>query len=189
MKKTLMSVVMASVLVSGSAFADDAKKEFSNATINFDGNVTASLCQIADDSLDQTIHLGDATVAQVSAEKAGKKSFNVRLVNCDTTVNNVDYIIQDANGKGSAAYLVNSAPTGFAAENVGVYIETHDGTPIDTDKTNTVQLVPGVEQYNIGLTAHMGPALDSANGNAALTPTAGQVSAKAIMLVKAYAKP
>ena len=187
MKKTLMSVVMASVLVSGSAFADGAKKENSRAIINFDGTVTSSLCQVDQNSLEQTVRLGDATIAQVKDDTAGRTSFSIQLVNCDTTVNDITYTIKDQYGSGQESYLTNSYKGGYAAENVAVYLEDDKGTPLDTDVPHELKVNAGQEEYTIGLKAYMGPTMThpTTGTPTAMAVGAGIVNAKAVMLIKA----
>ena len=181
MKKTLMSVVMASVLVSGSVMAEPAKNDKSRAEIEFTGTVTNSMCQVDDNSLDQKINLGDVSVAQLMNNiNAAKKNFNVKLVNCDNKVNEITYTLLDNNGNGESNYLINSAPGGNAATNVGVFVMTPDNTPVDLNAPQ--ELEPGhweQDEYNIGLVAYIGKTDTRA------TPTAGLVSAKTTMLIKA----
>ena len=178
MKKTLMSVVMASVLVSGSAFAG---KGDSSTTIEFNGNVTNNTCQIAGESLDQKISLGDLSVQQVKDRSGGSTPFTITLRNCDADTANVSYMFQDMNGVGSKAYLENAATTGAAAENVGVEISTDQaGTDaLDTEVPTTLDIQPANGEYNIGLYARM------VETNTTAGAKAGLVQAKATVVIKA----
>ncbi|EAB1452168.1 type 1 fimbrial protein, partial [Escherichia albertii] len=73
MKKTLMSLAVVSVLMSGSAFAaignngQATNNDASQATLNFAGKVTSSLCQVNTSDVTKDIELGEVSSAALKA--------------------------------------------------------------------------------------------------------------------------
>ncbi|HFU7406366.1 TPA: fimbrial protein [Escherichia coli] len=124
MKKTVMSLFIASMVVSGSAMA--ATNDSSSTQLNFNGKVTSSLCQInTADTAGIDINLGEVQATALNANGTSKpQSFTVNLENCDSTVNSIKYQITSKN-QGDTNYISPDAGD-TSANNVGVYITTAD---------------------------------------------------------------
>ncbi|EFB4000330.1 TPA: type 1 fimbrial protein [Escherichia coli] len=144
MKKTIMSLAVVSALMSGVTFAaNPAQNDTSKATVNFSGNVTASLCQVETSNLSQTISLGEVSKSALEATGKGKpQSFQINLTNCDTATNEISYTLADANynpinGQAALTYLVPKSGD-KSAEGVGVFVQTSTGSAITPG--NTIKL-------------------------------------------------
>ena len=182
MKKTLMSVVMASVLMSGAAMADG-----STATLNFEGAVTSSLCQINTADTTKTIVLPEVSAADLAKNNGASTpvSFSIKLENCDPTVTKIQYVIQDNNGN-EATHLVPQQFQGSVnPTEVGVFLQDNLKKDIVLGGDNEIepQKDPttnnAVTQQTIPLAAYL------AVHNAAQTPQSGLVKASATMTIKA----
>ena len=190
MKKMIMPLTMVSVLMSGSALAAPGANDSSQATLNFNGRVTSSLCQVKTDDVVKDIYLGEVSKSALEANAQGpKQSFQVNLINCDTTVSDISYVLSDANGNGTAAYLIpKSGDT--SATGVGVYVEKSDGTPVGVGNTQTLTVTKNgtdaLSEQVIPLRAYIG-AQGGAAGVAAVT--AGTVDATGILTIRATANP
>lgn len=190
MKKTLMSLAVVSVLMSGSALAAPGANDSSQATLNFNGRVTSSLCQVKTDDVVKDIYLGEVSKSALEANAQGpEQSFQVNLINCDTTTNDISYVLSDANGNGGNPYLVpKSGDT--SATGVGVYVETSDGTPVDVGTPQTLEVTKNgtdaLSEQVIPLRAYIG-AQGGAGGVAAVT--AGTVDATGVLTIRATMTP
>ena len=198
MKKTIMSLAVVSALLSGGAMADlndmgQADNSASTATLNFTGKVTSSLCQVSTSDLDKTIYLGEVSAAQLkaTAARAPSHTFNVNLVNCDPSVNNISYVIRDGNGspeQGGATsdYLIpKSSET--SAKGVGVFITDPEDNAIQIGQTQNYGIVKDGENQalasqSISLAAYIGRVADSSD-----KVNAGDVNAVGVMTIKATA--
>ncbi|EGD4780846.1 fimbrial protein [Escherichia coli] len=187
MKKMIMPLTMVSVLMSGSALAAPGANDSSQATLNFNGRVTSSLCQVKTDDVVKDIYLGEVSKSALEANAQGpKQSFQVNLINCDTTVNDISYVLSDANGNGTANYLIpKSGDT--SATGVGVYVEKSDGTPVNVGNTQTLTVTKkdgtdALSEQVIPLRAYIG-AQGGAGGVSAVT--AGTVDATGILTIRA----
>lgn len=187
MKKMIMPLTMVSVLMSGSALAAPGANDSSQATLNFNGRVTSSLCQVKTDDVVKDIYLGEVSKSALEANAQGpKQSFQVNLINCDTAVNEISYVLSDANGNGTANYLIpKSGDT--SATGVGVYVEKSDGTPVNVGNTQTLTVTKkdgtdALSEQVIPLRAYIG-AQGGAGGVSAVT--AGTVDATGILTIRA----
>ncbi|KNS36356.1 hypothetical protein AEW20_24020 [Salmonella enterica subsp. enterica serovar Heidelberg] len=127
MKKTVMSLFIASMVVSGSAMAATATNGSSSTQLNFNGKLTSSLCQInTADTAGIYINLGEVQATALNANDGTSKpqSFTVNLENCDSTVDSIKYQITSKN-QGDKAYISPDAGD-TSANNVGVYITKAD---------------------------------------------------------------
>ncbi|HEB1529208.1 TPA: fimbrial protein [Escherichia albertii] len=192
MKKTLMSLAVVSVLMSGSALAAPAANDASQATLNFAGRVTSSLCQVKTDDVTKDIYLGEVSKSALEASgKSPAQSFQVNLINCDGTTNDISYVLADANNNGNATYLVpKSGDT--AATGVGVYVETSDGTPVDIGTAQQLDVVVNdgnaLSEQVIPLRAYIGTQTGNA-GAIGTDVTAGTVDATGVLTIRAIHKP
>lgn len=198
MKKTIMSLAVVSALVSGVAFAALPANDSSKATLDFTGNVTASLCQVKTDNLSQTISLGEVSKAALTTNGKGEpQSFEINLVNCDTTTADIAYVLADANNStpstGTAPdYLVpKSGDT--AAAGVGVFVQTSTGDKVTPGATKTLKADANngsaYSEQRIPLRAYIGTLNGTPGvlGNAAGQVKAGTVNATGVLTIKASA--
>ncbi|EFH2659501.1 TPA: type 1 fimbrial protein [Escherichia coli] len=198
MKKTIMSLAVVSALFSGAAMAElndmgQADNSASNATLNFTGKVTSSLCQVNTADLAKTISLGEVSAAQLqaTAARAPSHTFSVSLVNCDPSVNNISYVIRDGNGspeQGAALsdYLIPKS-SDTSAKGVGVFITDPEDNAIQIGETKQYGVIKdgdnnALATQNISLAAYIGRVADTA-----AEVNAGDVEATGIMTIKATA--
>lgn len=199
MKKTIMSLAVVSALFSGAVMADPTigsngqsiNNDASQATLNFSGKLTSSLCQVSTDDINQDIQLGEISKAALEASGRGPShSFSVKLKNCDATVNTITYAIRDTNGSNDN-YLTNKSGDDFA-KGVGVFIEDSSNQAITlngaehtyTVANNAGQALPDQE---IPFAARIG-VLQGTTGNIDNTKImAGVIQATAVMTIKATA--
>ena len=199
MKKTLMSVVMASVLMTGSAFAalDGTGKGDngdSQAELHFTGKVTTSLCQVATGDVKKEISLGEISTSQLKSGtgRAPSHSFSVELENCDPSLAHIYYTIQDANGSNHQEYLLPKK-TNTSAEGVGIFITDADGnalTKMSGEMLPATQTIAGgtgptaLPTQSIALAAYMGTIEKKPVDGTTVTVTPGDVDATGIMTIK-----
>lgn len=194
MKKTLMSLAVVSVLMSGSALADIGdngqanNNDASQAELHFTGKLTSSLCQVATSDVKKEIYLGELSRAALVASGRGpSQSFSVSLVNCDPQVTTIKYSLQDKNGS-VGDYLVNQSGDTMA-KGVGVYIEDNLNQALQVngaENTVTVQRdnTGALPDQVIPLTAYIGATAQGPVTNPD-TLTMGLVDASAVMTIRA----
>ncbi|HAX3195434.1 TPA: type 1 fimbrial protein, partial [Escherichia coli] len=200
MKKTIMSLAVVSALFSAGAMAalsadGKADNSASTATLNFTGKVTSSLCQVSTDDITKTIELGELSSAQLKSGSGRglSKYFNVKLVNCDSTVGDISYVIRDANsssaqGATNSKYLVPKL-TDLAAKGVGVYIVDNNDNAINIGDTHHYGVIKGegdagaLSDQTISLGAYIGTQSGAKDDTNAVE--AGTVDATGIMTIKA----
>lgn len=195
-----MSLAVVSVLLSGSAMAalsadGKADNSASTATLNFTGKVTSSLCQVNTGSVEQTISLGEISAAQLKSGtgRGPSKSFTVDLINCDPSVNEISYVIRDANGSSAngqdtSKYLVPKL-TDDSAKGVGVYIVDNADNAVNIGQTVTSGAYNdgdgnALSSQTISLGAYIGTTTGAADDGAV---QAGTVAATGVMTIKATA--
>lgn len=197
MKKTIMSLAVVSALVSGSAFAAAPQNDSSKATINFNGKVTSSLCQVRTDNLSQDISLGEVTATVLKDSGKGKaQSFQVGLTNCDTTTSKISYVLTDGNytpsldSTNAAVKLSYLQPKSGdnSADGVGVFIETSTGTAIAPGSTTNLDVAKdgksqALSDQTISLRAYIGT--KDGNPDANQSVKAGTVEATGILTIYA----
>ncbi|HAZ3270665.1 TPA: type 1 fimbrial protein, partial [Escherichia coli] len=176
-----------SIANNGQSTANDA----SQATLNFSGKLTSSLCQVATDDVVQTIQLGEISTAALGKGGRGPShSFSVKLKNCDASVNTITYAIRDTNGS-SAQYLTNKSGDNNA-KGVGVYLEDSANTALELNgkehnfavaNNNGVALA----DQEIPFAAYIGALKTGAGAIDNAAVMAGIVDATAVMTIKATA--
>lgn len=191
MKKNLLTAAIASMLMSSVAFAAPASNDESQATLNFKGKVTASLCQVSTDDLTKEINLGEVSASSLNATgKSPAQSFNVNLINCDTTTDSISYVISDVNGKESQSFALIPKSDDTSADGVFVWLEDSAGTPIQTGTTQNVDVVKNgndaLSSQSIALRAYIGTETGQAP-TTAKPVRAGTVDATALMTIRASA--
>ena len=201
MKKTIISLAVVSALFSAGAMAaldgeGKADNSASTAQLNFTGKVTSSLCQLKTDDLTKVIPLGEVSASQLKSGtgRAPSHSFDVTLENCDSSVNQISYVIRDGNGSPEAnastsAYLIPKS-SNTSAHGVGVFIVGPEGEAIEIGETKTYGATQdgnngALATQTISLAAYMGTASGVADTNGDVT--AGDVNATGVMTIKAMA--
>ncbi|EQB9590636.1 type 1 fimbrial protein [Escherichia coli] len=201
MKKTIMSLAVVSALFSAGAMAaldgeGKADNSASTAQLNFTGKVTSSLCQLKTDDLTKVISLGEVSASQLKSGtgRAPSHSFDVTLENCDSSVNQISYVIRDGNGSPdanatTATYLIPKS-SNTSAHGVGVFIVDPEGEAIDIGETKVYGATQdgnngALASQTISLAAYIGTA--SGQADTANAVTAGDVEATGIMTIKATA--
>ncbi|QMD22911.1 type 1 fimbrial protein (plasmid) [Escherichia coli] len=199
MKKTIMSLAVVSALFSAGAMAattvatngQSTANDASQATLNFSGKLTSSLCQVATDDINQTIQLGEVSVAALGSGGRGPShSFSVKLKNCDASVNTITYAIRDTNGS-SSDYLTNKSGDDYA-KGVGVFLEDSSNKALTlngADHTYAVANNNGVAlaDQELPFAAHIGTLTNAAGTIDNSTLMAGIVDASAVVTIKATA--
>ncbi|HBA4387724.1 TPA: type 1 fimbrial protein [Escherichia coli] len=187
MKKTVMSLFIASMVASGSAMA--ATNDSSSTQLNFNGKVTSSLCQInTADTAGIDINLGEVQATALANGTSKPQSFTVNLENCDPTVNSIKYQITSKN-QGDSNYISPDAGD-TSATNVGVFLTTADASganPITLGDEQTATVINGIggnaaPNQKIELQAYMKKV-------GAKDVTAGNVNAVGFITVKAAVTP
>ncbi|MGT3245147.1 fimbrial protein [Yersinia enterocolitica] len=195
MKKNLLTAAIASMLMSSVAFAAPASNDESQATLNFKGRVTASLCQVSTDDLTKEINLGEVSASALNAiGKSPAQSFDVNLINCDTTTNNISYVISDTNtdGKSPTSFALIPKSDDTSADGVFVWLENSAGTPIAIGSTQSIDVVKNgndaLSSQTIALRAYIGT--ETGQPPATNKPVrAGTVDATALMTIRASFTP
>ncbi|HFS4717552.1 fimbrial protein [Escherichia coli] len=199
MKKTIMSLAVVSALFSAGAMAalsadGKADNSASTATLNFTGKVTSSQCQVSTDDITKTIELGEISSAQLKATggRGPSKSFNVKLVNCDTAVNDISYVIRDGNGSSAQGqttsdYLIPEM-NDLSAKGVGVYIVDNLDAAVQVGSTKHYGVIGDGEGHALSeQTISLGAYIGTQTGVTADKVEAGTVNATGVMTIKATA--
>ncbi|WP_097478608.1 fimbrial protein [Escherichia coli] len=189
MKKHVLNLAIASVLVSGSAFAAaPGANDSSTANIDFTGKVTSSLCQVSTADLNKTIALGEISASALqNGGKAPAQSFSITLNNCATDTGEISYVFSDANGSSAQAAYLEPKASDTAASGVGVFLEQSDGTAIHIGKAENLDIIKNTNgtdalpQQTIPLKAYIG------KKNAQSTVTPGTVDASAVLTIRTVA--
>ena len=190
MKKNVFALAIISMFVSGSALAAPAANDSSTATIDFNGKVTASQCQVSTADLQKTISLGEVSKSALDATgKAPAQSFSVTLNNCDSGTADISYVFSDANGSAANAAYLEPKSDDTSASGVGVFLEQSNGTAINIGSNVKLDIIKDTNgtttlaQQTIPLKAYIG------KKTAGSTVTAGTVDASAIMTIRAALTP
>jgi type 1 fimbria pilin len=175
-KKVLLAVATAAIL-SGSAFADDQ----GSGKIKFKGVVIDAPCNIAPDSVDKEVDLGEVTTAVINANKKSTPvAVDINLENCqlddpddetDTPITKVDVTFTSAaTDAADTSLMSNTYASG--AQNVGVRLLDNAESNITLGEANEVALLSGSTTQ----TLHFKALMEVPTGK---TATAGQVEATA----------
>lgn len=124
MKKSILSVVVSALLVT-SAYAQDQ----GHGTVTFTGSIIDAPCSISNDTVDQSIYLGqisDATLQQNgNTGSSTPTTFEIKLVNC--TLDTEDTVKATFTGAAGKAGLLGI--TGDA-KGAGIQLTEGNGDPI-----------------------------------------------------------
>lgn len=125
MKKLITLAVFAALGLSQASFASDG-------TVKFVGDITATPCEVAQNSWNQTVQMSQvktSAFADAGAKSADKK-FQIDLVSCDVaTLKNVNVSFQGQSDATDATLLALDGGQG-AAQNVGIAIYDAKGQKI-----------------------------------------------------------
>lgn len=190
MKKKILAVALFTAFTSGSAIAAPADNDSSQATLEFDGKVTASLCQVDTSNINQVIDLGELSTSALKASGKGPaKSFSVNLINCDTNLNAIKYTIAGKNNTGSDTDYLVPISSDTSATGVGVYLSDNNGQKVEIGSEVVVPVVSNngaaLSEQSIPLQAYIGTETGAADTNG--TVGAGTVNATAVMTIRATA--
>ncbi|WP_163923147.1 fimbrial protein [Raoultella planticola] len=123
--------------ISSSAFAaaDVTSSNASVATLDFSGSVTSNSCQLATDSVQQTVNLGEVKTSTLQNNGQGPRhSFTINLVDCDSSTKGFEVTFEDLQGyDANRDYITNvSMGDGLEAKGVGVKIaKVDEGSDIE----------------------------------------------------------
>lgn len=138
----MSSKVGALALLALSAFAgmaNAAPVTVQGGTVHFKGEVVASGCALAADSVDQTVTLGQVKSSHFTAADVlgnAKQNFKIDFTDCDTTVASnaslkfTGSVVATPAGKN---VLENESRGGDAATGVGIQLFDVDGSALDTN--------------------------------------------------------
>jgi major type 1 subunit fimbrin (pilin) len=190
MKKKILAVALFTAFASGSAIAAPADNDSSQATLEFDGKVTASLCQVDTSNINQMIDLGELSTSALKASGKGPaKSFSVNLINCDTSLNTIKYTIAGQNNTGSDTDYLVPISSDTSATGVGVYLLDNNGSKVSIGSEVDVPVVSNggaaLSEQSIPLQAYIGTKTGAPDANG--TVGAGTVNATAVMTIRATA--
>ncbi|MEH0887921.1 fimbrial protein [Enterobacter sp. UNJFSC 003] len=180
--KTLLALALAACLASPAFAADQG-----SGKITFKGVVIDAPCNIAPDSVDKEVDLGQVTTAVMNANKKSTAvPVDINLENCQleptdetgTPVTKVDVTFSSTATDSNDTNLMSNTYAG-GAQNVGVRLLDNAEAPITLGAENTVDLSAGSTTQTLHFKAQM----EVASGK---TATAGQVESTAnyILLYK-----
>lgn len=192
MKKGALAIAMMSAFITGSVYAAPADNNTSQANLDFNGKVTASLCQVDTSNISQTIDLGELSTSALKATGKGPaKSFAVNLINCDTTLNSIKYTIAGNNNTGSDTKYLVPVSNDTSATGVGVYLQDNNAAPVEIGTEKSVPVVANagaaLSDQSIPLQAYIGTTTGNPDANG--TVKAGTVSASAVMTIRTAPAP
>ncbi|EMG9278663.1 fimbrial protein [Enterobacter cloacae] len=173
--KTLLAVALGS-FISGNALASDQ----SSGKITFKGVIIDAPCNIAPDSIDKEIELGQFTTAVMNVNKKSTAvPVDINLENCQldaadetaTPVTKVDVTFSSTATDATDTSLMSNTYAG-GAQNVGVRLLDNAETPITLGTAQTVDLSAGSATQTLHFKAQM----EVVDGK---TATAGQVESTA----------
>jgi major type 1 subunit fimbrin (pilin) len=151
MKKSLLAIaVVLSSGISLNAFAIEAPTVVTGGTVYFNGEVVNAACAVSSDSMDQTVYLDQVRTAafnsMADAPANQPESFEIKLVDCDTTVQATAAVsFTGSTVAGKSSVLANSAGGG-GAQGVGLMLMGPDGATLEINTgvpSSKVTLVDG----------------------------------------------
>ncbi|MEZ8088070.1 fimbrial protein [Vibrio sp. 1S139] len=169
-----MNPLIIATFVCGLISATPALAE-NETNVYFKGEIVESACGIAPESIDQTIELGQSPthIFQAQGDRSTPVPFDIKLVECDTTVaSTADFTFLSNPDTSGNLFSVEGGATG-----VGVRI-LHNGLPINNgDVAASNVLVDGTNIVSFS-------AAYEANTDVATTPvTAGNAESWALLRV------
>lgn len=150
MQTKLMTSAIAAALSFTSIVANAADPKtttiVNGGTVHFTGEIVNASCAVSTESANQTVELGQYRSSRLakSGDKTSPVPFQIKLVDCDTSVATTAAIAFSGRTTTSNTNLlaVNAAQNGSAAQNVGIEIADHmsqalklDGVGYSTAKT------------------------------------------------------
>jgi type 1 fimbria pilin len=177
MKKSLLAMlVMTSALVGVNAAnaAEPASVTVNGGTVKFEGTVVDAACAVSNESINQTVILDQVrTVRLATAGTAAgqQKDFNIKLLDCDTTVSQNASVTFNGQADGTTATaLANTAGAG-AAKNVALQLYGPDGKVLAVgDESSTITLVDGTNVIPLSVD-YVATAAAATAGSVAATAT------------------
>ena len=149
-----LALAMGLVMAAGSAMAatSGSTTSVTGGQIEFQGSVVDAACAVAQNSVDQTVQMGQVRVADFAgtgSEAGAKTPFTIGLEDCDTTVSQNAAVTFNGNAdSGAAGVLANAAGEG-SAQGVGIQIYDNDGTALALGTASqAVTLIDGTNTLN-----------------------------------------
>jgi len=142
---TIKGLTLALMMVGGSAMAagisgGTGPVTVTGGSVHFTGSVVNAACAVAEDSINQTVNMGQVRLAAfgdtpTEGNVANQKvPFSIKLTDCDTNVSTqASVTFNGPAASGNASVLDNTAGTG-GAQGVGVQLYDTDGTALDLGK-------------------------------------------------------
>ena len=177
--KKAIVLSIAALSICNSALAEDgeliplASQTVNGGKITFNGEVTSGACAVSGSDTDKIVILDTVRAASfTAADQLGnaKKSFDINLIDCDTSVRKsvqITFNGQTVNGKPNL--LQNTAGAG-AAQNIGLQLFGPDGTDLDIGKlssnvnlTNSTTIPLSVDYKSTGAIVTAGKVQSIAN--------------------------
>lgn len=131
-------LALALMMVGGSAMAAGASgaSSVTGGTVHFTGSVVDAACAVSQDSIDQTVQMGQVRLAAfgdtpAAGTVAGQKTpFNIKLTDCDTSVSTQASITFSGDAAANQAGVLDNTAGAGGAQGVGIQIYDNDGTAL-----------------------------------------------------------
>lgn len=132
-KKKAVISILASVVISNSAFAEDPVT-VNGGKVTFNGEITSGACAVSGTDTNKIVTLDTVRAAAFTeANQLGnaKKAFELTLLDCDSSIREtVQVTFSGQTVDGNPNLLVNTAGAG-AAQNVGLQLFGPDGVELN----------------------------------------------------------
>ncbi len=139
-KAIALSVIATLGFFIAAANADSTKTIVNGGTVHFTGQFVNAACAVSTDTADQTINLGQYKTDSITAtgQTTTNVPFDIKLVNCDTTVATVATIAFSgtASSDDSTLFAINSGGTNSrTATGIGIQLLDSASTVLPPDGT------------------------------------------------------
>lgn len=152
-KFAVKGLVLGLMMATGSAMA--ANGSVSGGSVHFTGSVVDAACAVTQDSVDQSVQMGQVRLAAfgetpAAGSVAGQKvPFSIKLADCDTSVSTQASVTFNGNSAADQAGVLDNAAGAGGAQGVGIQIYDNDGTalPLGT-ASKAATLIDGTNTLN-----------------------------------------
>lgn len=173
-KFVLKGLVVGLMMATGSAMAAGASgatgsTSVTGGSVHFTGSVVDSACAVAQDSVDQTVTMGQVRLTAfgdnpAAGTAAGQKvPFSIKLADCDSTVSTQATVTFNGTAASGQSGVLDNAAGAGGAQGVGIQIYDNDGSALDLgtaskaatliDGTNTMNFSADYVATNSSVTA------------------------------------
>lgn len=116
-----------------STFAVDPPTTVNGGTVHFTGELVNAACAVSTESEDQTVRLGQyrTSLLATSGDTTGKIPFTIKLVDCDTTIQetaSVAFYGQTVTSNANLLAVSAGGTNAVAATNVGIQVADDQDT-------------------------------------------------------------